>query len=160
MNTCKVHICNGRRWPFILIVYRDGWKAWEWSGVHICPLCGPGALGSRIWPSAGTPDFGSKQCSNGAFCSFSSKAQLTEVALGYLESLCTLPNSPGWLPLSDVVFSSYEGGVSTVGFRIRKHSRVSTKASHMVKYWRLMVTLVIYELALHSMTPKSANLQV
>ena len=117
-------------------------------------------LGSRIWPSAGTPDFGSKQCSNGAFCSFSSKAQLTEVALGHLECMCTLPNNPGRLPLKDVVFSLEEGGVSTVGLRIQKHSRGSTKAPYIVKYWRLMVTLVIHELDLHSMTPKYANMQV
>ena len=124
------------------------------------PANGPWALGTRIWPSAGTPDFGSKQCSTSAFCSFSPKAQLTEVALGYLESMCTLPNNPGRLPLKDVVFSLEEGGVSAVGLRIRKHSRGSTKAPYMVKYWRLMVTIVIYELALHSMTQKSASMQV
>ena len=65
----------------------------------------------------------------------------------YLESLCTLLKHPGRLPLTDVVFSSYEGEVPNQGIRDRKHGRVSTKSLHMVKYWRLMVISIICELA-------------
>ena len=39
---------------------------------------------------------------------FEPNIQLREVTLWYLESLCTLPKHPGRLPLTDLVFSSYE----------------------------------------------------
>ena len=48
-DICRVQIPNGRWWPFILIVYRDGWKVWGWSQANICPLYGRWVLGSRIW---------------------------------------------------------------------------------------------------------------
>ena len=135
------------------------------KGLGMIPgqyLSAPWTLGVGVQDlaSAGTQIFGSRRCSNGIFCSFEPNIQLREVTLWYLESLCTLPNHLGRLPLLDVVFSSYEGGVSNIGLRIRKHSRISTKASQMVKYWRLMVTLSIYELGTHSVPPKYANLQV
>ena len=94
------------------------------------------------------------------FCSFEPNIQLREVTLWYLESLCTLPKHPGRLPLTDVVFSSYERGVPNLGSRGRKHSRVSTKSLYMVKYWRLMVVSIICELAPHSIAPTHAYLQL
>ena len=157
---CRVQIPNGRWWPFILIVYRDGWKVWGWYQANICPLYGRWVLGSRISPSAGTLIYGSRRWSNDVFCSSEPNIQLREVTLWYLESLCTLPKHPGRLPLTDVVFSSYEGGVPNLGSRDRKHSRVSTILLHMIKYRYPLVISIICELASHSMAPQYANMQV
>ena len=94
------------------------------------------------------------------FCSFEPNIQLREFTLWYLESLCTLPKHPGRLPFTDVVFSSYEGGVPNLGSRDRKHSRASTIMLNMVKYWYPMVISTICELAPHSMAPEYANGQL
>ena len=106
------------------------------------------------------PYFREQRCSNGMFYSFEPNIQLREVTLWYFESLCTLPEHPGRLPLADVVFSSYERGAPNIGSRDRNHGRVSTILLHMVKYWRLMVISIIYELPPHSMAPTYANQQL
>ena len=94
------------------------------------------------------------------FCSFEPNIQLRGVTLWYLESLCTLPKHPGRLPLADVVFSSYEGGVPNQGIRDRKRSRVPPKSLHMVKYRYPMIISIMGEPASHSMVPEYANMQV
>ena len=94
------------------------------------------------------------------FCSFEPNIQLREVTLWYLESLCTLPKHPGRLPLTDVVFSSYEGGTPNIGVKDRNHDRVSTISLYMVKYRYPMVISIICELASHSMAPEYATMQV
>ena len=106
------------------------------------------------------PYFREQRCSNGMFYSFEPNIQLREVSLLHLESLCTLPKHPGRPPLTDVVFSSYDGGAPNLGSSHRKHSRVSTKSLYMVKYWRLMVVSIICELAPHSIAPTHAYLQL
>ena len=88
------------------------------------------------------------------FCSFEPNIQLREVTLWYLESLCTLPKHPGRLPLTDVVFSSYEGGTPNIGVKDRNHDRVSTISLYMVKYRYPMVISIICELTPHSMAPQ------
>ena len=94
------------------------------------------------------------------FCSIEPNIQLREVTLWYLESLCTIPKHPGGLPLTDVVFSSYEGGAPNIGSRDRNHGRVSTISLYMVKYRYPMVISIICELASHSMAPEYATMQV
>ena len=117
-------------------------------------------LGVQDLASAGTLIYGSRRCSNGMFYSFEPNIQLREVSLLHLESLCTLPKHPGRPPLTDVVFSSYDGGAPNLGSSHRKHSRVSTKSLYMVKYWYPMVISIICELRPHSMAPKHAYLQL
>ena len=94
------------------------------------------------------------------FCSFEPNIQLREVTLWYLESLCTLPKHLGLLPLTDVVFSSYEGGTPNIGVKDRNHDRVSTISLYMVKYRYPMVISIICELVSHSMAPEYATMQV
>ena len=92
------------------------------------------------------------------FWEFEPNIQLREVTLWYLESLCTLPKHPGRLPLTDVVFSSYEGGVPNLRVKDRKHSRASTIMLNMVKYRYPMVISIMGEVSPHSMAPEYANM--
>ena len=126
---------------------------------HLSALWALG-VGIQDLASAGTLIYGSRRCSNGMFYSFEPNIQLREVTLWYLESLCTLPKHPGRLPLTDVVFSSYEGGAPNLGVKDRNHDRVSTISLYMVKYRYPMVISIICELASHSMVPEYATMQV
>ena len=92
------------------------------------------------------------------FCSFEPNIQLREVTLWYLESRCTLPKHPGRLPLTDVVFSSYEGGAPNLPVKDRKHSRVSTILLYMVKYRYPMVISIIYVSSHHTSWPQNMQL--
>ena len=62
--------------------------------------------------------------------------------------------------MTDVVFSSYEGGAPNIGVRDRKRSRASTISLYMVKYRYPMFISIICELASHFMASEYATMQV
>ena len=158
---CRVQIPNGRWWSFILIVYRDGWKVWGWSQANICPLYGPRVMGSRIWPSAGTHIFGSRQCSNSSSAHLSQISSLEKLLYGIWRACEPFRNILGGFPWRTWCFPpSYEGGVPNLGFRDRKHSGVFTKSLYLVKYRFCMVISIICDLVPHSMAPQYATGQV
>ena len=161
MDVCRVQISNGRWWSFILIVYRDGWKVWGWCRVDICLLYGPWLFGSRIWPLLPTLIWGANSNLMASSDSFHPISSLGQMLYGIWRACAPFRIVLGGFPCQPWCFPPMkEACLTNIGLRIRKHSRMSTKASQWVEYWRHIVISIIYEPGTHFMYPKYANLQV